>query len=277
MAYFSLSDGEKIYYEDTCTGRSTIIMLHGWISTHREFAPILRAVSKTARCIICDQRGHGNSKSVTGDHVTLDTLAGDLNELIAGLDLRDITLLGWSMGAGVILKYVSLYGCGALRQIVLCDMSPRQINDADWSLGLFQGKLTREFAESTAGNDFYDLYRQFAVGAIPQLARLPDPLLRIVLKRRLNACAEGVAISLSDSIKEADLRPCVEQISVPVHYFYAEPGSLFSPELADWYREHISAPFFSKAFHKSTHMLMREHPYQFAREVIRVLDNKTIT
>ena len=30
MSYFTLSNGEQLYYEDTEKGDQTIIMMHGW-------------------------------------------------------------------------------------------------------------------------------------------------------------------------------------------------------------------------------------------------------
>ena len=273
MAYFSLKNGEQLYYEDTGRGNKTIILLHGWISTHKVFARVVPVLSKAARCITYDHRGHGNSRKASSEPVTMDMLAGDLNELITGLDLHDVALLGWSMGAGVILNYVSIYGCAALRQIVLCDMSPRQMNDTDWTLGLFRGKLTKEYAGKEAGKEFYELYKMFAVGAVPKLARLPDFLLRIILHKKLAVCDEDAAISLALSMGEADYRPCMEQIEVPVHYFYAVPGSLYSPDLADWYREHIHTPFHSKGFPNSTHLLISEHPRQFAKAVLHAIED----
>ena len=271
MAYFTLKNGERLYYQDTGRGDQTILLLHGWISTHRVFSRSIPAISKAARCITYDHRGHGNSTRESRETVTMDTLARDLNEFITGLALHDVTLLGWSMGAGVILHYISIYGCAALRQIVLCDMSPRQMNDADWTLGLFRGKLTKDFAEKEAGKDFYELYRLFAVGAVPKLKRIPKFLLRIILQRKLSECDERTAVSLARSMQEADYRSCVEQISVPVHYFYAIPGSLFSLDLTDWYGNHIRAPFYSEGFPNSTHMLIGEHPFRFAKAVLRVL------
>lgn len=273
MAYFTLRDGGRLYYEDTGGEGPAVLMLHGWISTHAVFSRAVPVISRAARCIAFDHRGHGKSMGAARGAVTLDTLAGDLHELITGLGLDDVTLLGWSMGAGVILRYVSVYGCGAIRQIVLCDMSPRQMNDADWTLGLFQGGLTKEAAEKAAGGTFYDLYKTFAVGAVPKLARLPEFLLRFILTRKLAECDESAAVSLARSVQEADLRPCAERITVPVHYFYAVPGSLFSPALADWYRDHIPGPFRSAAFPNSTHMLISEHPRQFAKAVLRTLED----
>lgn len=271
MSYFTLKNGEQLYYEDTGEGSQTLVMLHGWTSSHDVFAPAVPEISKAARCITYDHRGHGNSKNANRDTVTMDTLASDLNELICGLDLHDITLLGWSMGAGVVMNYTALYGCGALRQIVLCDMTPKQMNDENWQLGLYQGKYTKENMEREAGKAFYPLYKDFAVGAVPKLRKVPGFLLRRHLKERLDACDEGVLRSLSQSMKEKDFRDSVERITVPVTYFYAVPGSLFSPELAQWYREHVHTAFRAVAFQNSTHMLITDHPEQFAQEVTRVL------
>lgn len=273
MSYFTLKNGERLYYEDTGAGEQTVVMLHGWTSSHEVFAPAVPAISRKARCVTYDHRGHGGSREANGEQVTMDTLAADLNELITGLGLRDITLLGWSMGAGVVMDYTAVYGCGALRRVILCDMTPRQINDADWKLGLYQGRYTKEDMERDAGKEFFPLYREFAVGAIPKLGKIPAFLLRKPLKEKLAACDEGVLRSLSRSMKEKDFRDCVERISVPVHYFYAVPGSLFSPALADWYAEHVRAPYRAAAFENSTHMLVSDHPDRFAQEVIRALES----
>lgn len=272
MSYFSLSNGEKIYYEDTGKGEQTIIMMHGWTSSHEVFLPCVPEIAKKARCIIYDHRGHGNSREANHDYVTMDTLASDLNELICGLDLKDVTLLGWSMGAGVALNYMSVYGCDALRRVILCDMTPKQLNDDTWNLGLYQGKYTKEDMERDAGKDFYSAYKSFAVGAIPKLAKMPGFLLKRPLKKKLADCDEKTLKTLSASMKEKDYRQSVEQITVPVFYFYAVPGSLFSPELAGWYRDHVHTPYKAVAFENSTHMLISDHPDQFTREVIKILE-----
>ena len=62
MSYFTLKNGEQLYYEDTGGSDRTIVMLHGWSSTHEVFASAVQMISKAARCITYDHRGHGNSK-----------------------------------------------------------------------------------------------------------------------------------------------------------------------------------------------------------------------
>ena len=273
MSYFQLSNGEKLYYEDSGKGEQTLVMMHGWTSTHEVFSPCVPEISKAARCITYDHRGHGNSKEANHDRVTMDTLSSDLNELIRGLGLSDVTLLGWSMGAGVAMNYISLYGCGSLRRVILCDMTPRQLNDENWDLGLYQGKYTRADMEKDAKKDFFSAYKAFAIGAIPKLAKVPGFLLKRPLKKQLSACDEKTLKSLSASMKEKDFRQSVEQIEVPVSYFYAVPGSLFSPKLADWYREHVHSSFEAVPFEDSTHMLITDHPELFTKEVIKTLQN----
>ena len=271
MSYFTLSNGEKLYYEDKGQGPDTLVMMHGWTSSSEIYLKPVETLQTQARCIIYDHRGHGKSKQANSGHPTMETLASDLNELIQGLALSNITLLGWSMGAGVVLNYVRLFGCGALKRIVLCDMTPKQLNDDEWELGLYQGKYTKEDMERDAGKEFYSLYKEFAIGAIPKLRWVPGFLLKKPLKERLDNCDEATLKSLAASMKAQDNRPGVGQITVPVTYFYADPGSLFPPTLTNWYERHVVTPYRAVRFPKSTHMLVSDYPEKFAEEVSAVL------
>ena len=271
MSYFTLGNGEKLYYVDKGTGPDTLIMMHGWTSSHEIYLKPMEKLQEQARCIVYDHRGHGKSKKAVSGNPTMETLASDLNEIIQGLSLSNITLLGWSMGAGVVFNYVRLYGCGSLKQIVLCDMTPKQLNDEEWKLGLYKGRYTKEDMKRDADKDFYSLYKEFAIGAIPKLKKIPGFLLKKPLKERLANCDEAVLRSLAASMKTQDNRPTVEQIKVPVTYFYADPGSLFSPALADWYKDHVETPYRAVRFPESTHMLVSDYPDKFAEEVSTVL------
>lgn len=270
MSEFILKNGMKLYYEDHGSGQPVILM-HGWTSSHKIYSEPVKYLRKKARCIIYDHRGHGGSKKADQETVTMETLASDLNELIKGLSLSQVTLVGWSMGAGTAMTYIRDFGCSALRQVVLCDMTPKQINDAEWKLGLYQGKYTKEDMERNTKKDFLYLYQLFAIGAVPELKNIPDFLLKYLLKKRLRPCNETILKSLSDSMKIQDNRDVIDKISVPLTYFYAVPGSLFSPELADWYQQQLKVPFKAVAFPDSTHMFISEHPKQFAKELEKLL------
>ena len=95
------------------------------------------------------------------------------------------------------------------------------------------------------------------------------------MKRPLNkilaACDEGVLKSLAVSMKAQDNRDVAGMITVPLSYFYADPGSLFSPKLADWYRDHVNTPFQDVRFPDSDHMLVSNQPEFFAENVMKLL------
>ena len=273
--YFTLLNGEKLYYEDTgCVQGAgtegkpeTIIMMHGWTSNHEVYEKPVELLKDKARCIIYDHRGHGGSKEANHEKPTMETLAGDLAELIIGLSLTDVTLIGWSMGAAVAMNYVRLYGCNALKQIILCDMTPKPLSDESWDLGLYQGTYTKENAAKDAGKSFLATYKKFAVAAIPRLKRIPGFLLTKPLKETLSHSDEAVLQSLSASMTAQDNRDVIGMITVPLTYFYADPGSLFSPKLAGWYAEHAKVPFKAVKFPNSDHMLVSNYPEKFAEEV----------
>ena len=270
MGDFKLKNGMKLYYEDHGSGQP-VIMMHGWTSSHKIYSEPVEMLKDKARFIIYDHRGHCGSKNANKEEVTMETLASDLNEIIEGLSLSDVTLLGWSMGAGVVMNYVRLYGCSALKQIILCDMTPKQLNDDDWKLGLYQGKYTTDDIERDKNKKFLLQYQKFAVGAMPKLRKIPGFIIRPSLKKRLADCDESVLRSLSKSMKMQDNRDVIGMITVPLTYFYPVPGSLFSPQLADWYRKNVNTPFNSVAFPDSSHMFIFEHPEQFANELRKIL------
>lgn len=271
MSYLKLRKGMRIYFEDVGKGPA-VIMMHGWTSTSGVYSdPVKNYLQYKARCITYDHRGHGKSKDACMEPVNMEILAEDLNRLIKALELSDITLVGWSMGAGVAMNYIKKYGCSALKQVVLCDMTPKQLNDDEWTLGLDRGKYTRKDMEESANKSFFQTYRDFSVCVKPVSAKLPGFILNHILKKKLMVCNEDILKSLAASMKTQDNRDFVEKLDVPLTYFYADPGTLFSEELAVWYKEHVHVPFKAVPFPDSSHLLISENPDKFAREIAKLL------
>lgn len=74
MSYFTLKNGEKLYYEDIGNGSETLVMMHGWTSTHAVFEQPVSRLKEKARCIVYDHRGHGGSKGANHETPTMETL-----------------------------------------------------------------------------------------------------------------------------------------------------------------------------------------------------------
>ena len=72
------------------------------------------------RVIVYDRRGFGQSSRPTEGY-DFDTLAADLDTVLTTLDLRDVTLIGFSLGTGELARYIGTYGTGRLRSCVFIE------------------------------------------------------------------------------------------------------------------------------------------------------------
>ena len=107
-----------LYYEDHGAGRP-VVLIHGYPLSGRAWdrqVPLL--LENGHRVITYDRRGFGkSSQPATG--YDYDTFAGDLRTLLETLDLREVTLVGHSMGTGEVTRYLSRYGSARVARGVL--------------------------------------------------------------------------------------------------------------------------------------------------------------
>jgi non-heme chloroperoxidase len=107
-----------LYYEDLGSG-SPVVLIHGWplsgAAWEKQTAALLNAGH---RVITYDRRGFGrSSKPAVG--YNYDTFAADLDAVLKALDLRNVVLVGFSMGTGEVTRYIGKYGTDRVRKAVL--------------------------------------------------------------------------------------------------------------------------------------------------------------
>ena len=93
----SQCNGATLYYEAHGDGEP-IVFLHGGTAGLRYFEPQLTSLSEKYRTLAVDFRGHGRSEKTELGH-TLSQYARDLREFLLQLDLNDVVIVGWSIGA----------------------------------------------------------------------------------------------------------------------------------------------------------------------------------
>jgi pimeloyl-ACP methyl ester carboxylesterase len=69
------------------------------------------------RVVVYDRRGFGRSTQTIKGY-DFDTFAEDLRKLIKHLDIRDVALVGNSMGAGEVARYIGRYGSVNISRVV---------------------------------------------------------------------------------------------------------------------------------------------------------------
>jgi pimeloyl-ACP methyl ester carboxylesterase len=124
----------KIYYETSGEGEP-LLFVPGWTMTSGMWKEQVAAFSKTHRVVVMDPRCHGNSSKVLSGN-TLQQQAKDLRRLIEGLQLDNVTVVGWSMAVAVVLEYLDQFGSDRLKSLVLVDGSPSMVKKEDWPHGL---------------------------------------------------------------------------------------------------------------------------------------------
>ena len=111
-------DGTRLHFRDWGTGRP-ILFLAPWAMTCGWWDYHLASLSAGGfRCIAFDRRGHGRSDE-PADGYDFDTLADDVQTVITALDLRDVLLVGHSVGAAEAVRYLSRHGAARVRRAVL--------------------------------------------------------------------------------------------------------------------------------------------------------------
>ncbi|WP_291140850.1 alpha/beta fold hydrolase [Flavobacterium sp. UBA7680] len=135
----------KLYVKDYGEGKP-VILIHGWpLSNEMWEYQVEYLVKNNYRVIAYDRRGFGKS-SQPWEGYDYDTLTDDLSEIINQLELENVTLVGFSMGGGEVVRYFSRYqGKGVAKAALISSIIPFLLKTEDNPDG-----HPREKSETTA-------------------------------------------------------------------------------------------------------------------------------
>lgn len=134
MAYVTVGSENgtpiDLYYEDHGAGRP-VVLIHGFPLSAASWEKQVPALLQAGRRVIAyDRRGFGRSSQPAVGY-DYDTFAADLDALLTKLDVRDATLVGFSMGGGEVARYVGRYGTARVSGAVFIAAVPPYLLKAD--------------------------------------------------------------------------------------------------------------------------------------------------
>jgi sigma-B regulation protein RsbQ len=138
----------------TVVGRAsspTVLLAHGFGCDQNLWRLIVPALSERFRVVLFDHIGSGRSDASEWSaqrYSTLDTYAGDVLEICAALDLRDVVLVGHSVSAMIAAANREP---DRFAKLVLLTPSPRYVDDGDYRGG-FSREDIDELLESLESN-----------------------------------------------------------------------------------------------------------------------------
>ena len=159
-AHHGLFRDTDLHVDDTGGTGRPVVLIHGWPLSGEAWklqVPVLEQAGY--RVITYDRRGFGRSDKGPVRQYTYDTLTEDLHTLLEALDLRDVTLVGFSMGGGEVARYFTSYGADRLHSVVFASaVTPYMLHSDDNPDGpLSKAKAAKLTAGLTANEDsFYD-------------------------------------------------------------------------------------------------------------------------
>ncbi len=116
--YIQVAPGVRLYVRDCGQGKP-VILIHGWPLNNDMWEYQVNAlVNNGCRVIAYDRRGFGKSSQPWTGY-DYNTMTDDLKAIIDHLKLEHITLVGFSMGGGEVVRYFSRHGGAKVTKAVL--------------------------------------------------------------------------------------------------------------------------------------------------------------
>lgn len=264
MTYIELSDRVPLYYEEHGTGE-TLLLIHGWtMNAEYWWQHNVEALAADHHVVTVDLRGHGLSGK-TDDNHSLVEYAHDIHHVMESLGLEDVTAIGWSTGAAVLLAYVDQFSDDRLRALGFVDQSPLLLSEADWEHPVFGG-FTEEALEElveTLGSNRPAFAKQFVSD---MFASPPSPHLIDEMYAETMKTPTSVATAVVTDLMTTDLRHVVPEITVPTLLLYGEQSKIFPSDVGAWMHEQIPDSELV-SFPESGHCPFWEDPERFNEQV----------
>ncbi|QOG17669.1 MULTISPECIES: alpha/beta fold hydrolase [Bradyrhizobium] len=208
--YVTARDGTKLFVQDWGSGKP-VLLLSAWTFDASTWGSHIAALTeKGFRCVAPDRRGHGRSEMPSTGY-DLDTLTDDVAAVIEQRDLRDVTLVGFSMGTAEAVNYLARHGSERIARLVLVapttpflvrtednpDGIPKAMIEAD------NAAIARDFAKWIAANE-----APFFTAETPEITRT-------WIRQMMLSVPLPVALACRKTIAFADLRKAAAGIDRP--------------------------------------------------------------
>jgi len=209
--FIRTADNVNLFYRDWGTGEA-VVFLNGWgMSSDTWCYQMLHLNDQGFRCIAYDSRGHGRS-SDPGCGYDFDTMAQDLAAVLKVLELSSVTLIGHSIGCGVITRYLTRYGSGRIKRIaMLGTITPymRKASDnpdgvPDEAINYFQAKELMQ-----------NLPKWLAENAAPFFGQKTPVGMDAWLIQIAQSASGKALLECSRTLRDADFRQELTKIDIP--------------------------------------------------------------
>lgn len=198
------SDGVRLHYIEAGQGPA-ILFIPGWTMPAEIWRPQIEYFAHHYHVIAVDPRSQGESDKASKGSFA-ERRARDYKELVDGLKLSPVVLVGWSLGVTEILSYLEQFGGQAVRGVVLVDgrIGPAPYFDKSYPGWMHQLQVDRQ---------------KFASGFIPSMFKKPQSETYFqTLTADSMKTPDDTAVALVYDMMAQDFWGFVDKIDRPIYY-----------------------------------------------------------
>ena len=248
------SDGVKISFEQQGKGTPAIIFVHGWSNNRRVWDAQMAHFSKKYRVIAVDLPGFGESGN-NRTNWTMESFGEDVAAVIKKLNLKQVVLVGFSMGGPVIIETAktspeNLIGLVLVDEIKDIEMkySPEMLAYMD---SVLMDVVTNPTNEKLVGGGFYKKNPEASFKRVLSM-----------LSANKNTSRIGWKESLDDFFRWSN-EDCIEslkKVRVPI----ISINSDMEPTNVEAFKKYVPS-YRHKIIPDAAHLVMWDNPEEFNR------------
>ena len=268
----AMAEKVELHVEDSGGAGRPVILVHGWPlsgAAWEKQVPVLRDAG--FRVLTYDRRGFGrSSKPATG--YDYDTLTADLHQVILDRDLRDVTIVGFSMGGGEAARYIPNHGADRVHSLVFAAAVPPYLMQTDDNP---EGPLTPEQAKAMEDalkddrDTFFDSFTQDFFTANEELKVTESDRQRAI--ELAHQSSQVAALGCMKAFGTTDFRDDLRQIQVPVLVLHGDADGIVPLE-GSGQRTHEAIPGSELVvIEDAPHGLNVSHPDEFNAALLAFL------
>ena len=198
----------ELYFTDSGGNGRPVVLIHSW---HGVASTLIAAGH---RVVAYDRRGFGHSGK-PADGYDYNTFAADLDALLVARDLRNVCLVGFSMGGGEVARYLGSRGDERVTAAAFIAAIPPCLDLGIDPDGGFTAEAAHEMQESLRANPVA-FYREFVTNFYSTPAGLTVPQARVDKSVDIAELADIEAAATCIELWLTDFRDDVASIDVPV-------------------------------------------------------------
>ncbi|WP_287683594.1 MULTISPECIES: haloalkane dehalogenase [unclassified Microcystis] len=272
-------DGFKIHYVDQGSGEP-ILFLHGNPTSSYLWRNIIPYLTAKGRCLAPDLIGMGKSDKPDIDYLFFDHVKF-IEGFIERMNLKNITLVMHDWGSAIGFHYAMSQENNIKGLAFMEFIRPMSWDDFPTrAIELFKAFRTPEVGWDLLVNKNAFIEQVLPLSIVRQLSeeemnRYREPFQKINDRKPIwrwpnEIPIEGEPVAVVKAVETYHAK--LLQSDLPKLMFYADPGALISPSMAQWYEQHLKN-LKSVNIGAGSHYLQEDNPHLIGAELVNWYNN----